>query len=89
MGKELSIYLHWPFCKSKCPYCDFFSQVKRNTNQDEVINGYIEQLNQYKKMLPDKNIASVFFILYIPRSLQNDLLSLASHLGSDQPLLLV
>lgn len=61
MGKELSIYFHWPFCKSKCPYCDFFSQVKRNTNQDEIINGYIEQLNKYKKMLPDKNIASVFF----------------------------
>ncbi len=61
MGKELSIYFHWPFCKSKCPYCDFFSQVKRDTNQDEIINGYIEQLNKYKEMLPDKNIASVFF----------------------------
>ena len=61
MGKELSIYFHWPFCKSKCPYCDFFSQVKRDTNQDETINGYIEQLNKYKEMLPDKNITSVFF----------------------------
>lgn len=61
MGKELSIYLHWPFCKSKCPYCDFFSQVKRNINQDEIINEYIEQLNKYKEMLPNKNIASVFF----------------------------
>ena len=61
MGKELSIYLHWPFCKSKCPYCDFFSQVKRNINQEELINSYIEQLLRYKEMLPDKNIASVFF----------------------------
>ena len=59
--QRLGIYIHWPFCKSKCPYCDFFSQVKRDTNQDEIINGYIEQLNKYKEMLPDKNIASVFF----------------------------
>jgi oxygen-independent coproporphyrinogen-3 oxidase len=61
MGKELSIYFHWPFCKSKCPYCDFFSQVKRNNNQDEIINGYIEQLIKYKGTLPDRYITSVFF----------------------------
>ena len=61
MGKELSIYFHWPFCKSKCPYCDFFSQIKKNINQDEIIASYIEQLIRYKEMLPDKNVVSVFF----------------------------
>lgn len=61
MGKDLSIYFHWPFCKSKCPYCDFFSQVKHNSDQNKIINSYIEQLNKYKEILPNKNIVSVFF----------------------------
>ncbi len=61
MGKELSIYFHWPFCKSKCPYCDFFSQVKKNINQNEIIDDYIEQIIKYKEILPDKNVVSVFF----------------------------
>ena len=61
MGKDLSIYFHWPFCKSKCPYCDFFSQITKNINQDEIIDSYIDQLNEYKKILPNKNITSIFF----------------------------
>lgn len=27
------IYIHWPFCLSKCPYCDFFSKVKKRTSR--------------------------------------------------------
>lgn len=59
--EELGIYLHWPYCKSKCPYCDFFSKVKRNVNQDEIVEGYLHQLEQCKEMLPDRHIKSVFF----------------------------
>ena len=58
---DLGIYLHWPYCKSKCPYCDFFSVVKRNVNQDEIIDGYLRQLEQYKNLLGDRHIKSVFF----------------------------
>ena len=58
---NLSIYLHWPFCKSKCPYCDFFSQVKKNINQDAIISEYINQLDKYAQILPNKHIVSVFF----------------------------
>ena len=28
------VYFHWPFCLSKCPYCDFFSRVKKDINQE-------------------------------------------------------
>lgn len=59
--KELSIYFHWPFCKSKCPYCDFFSLVKKSIDQDNIISGYVEQLNRYQKMLGQRKINSIFF----------------------------
>lgn len=59
--ENLSIYLHWPFCRSKCPYCDFFSQVKKNINQNEIIAGWLRQIEQYAALLPDRQIVSVFF----------------------------
>lgn len=59
--KDLGIYLHWPFCKSKCPYCDFFSAVKRHVNQDEIITGYLAQLEQYRQLIGNRHIISVFF----------------------------
>lgn len=59
--EELGIYLHWPFCKSKCPYCDFFSKVNPRINQNEIINGYLAQLEQYRKILQSRHIKSIFF----------------------------
>ncbi len=58
---DLSIYLHWPFCKSKCPYCDFFSKVKKNIDQDAIIEGYIKQLENYASRTKDREVVSVFF----------------------------
>ena len=58
---DLSIYLHWPFCKSKCPYCDFFSKVKKNIDQDATIEGYIKQLENYASRTKDREVVSVFF----------------------------
>ena len=58
---NLSIYLHWPFCRSKCPYCDFFSQVKKDIDQEEIITGYLRQIEQYAALLPERKIVSVFF----------------------------
>ena len=59
--QNLSIYIHWPFCKSKCPYCDFFSQVKKSINQDDIISEYLKQLDRYKELLGKRNIISIFF----------------------------
>ena len=59
--KSLSIYFHWPFCRSKCPYCDFFSRVKKNIDQREIIDGYLQQLESYANLLPKRKIISIFF----------------------------
>ena len=61
ISNNLSIYFHWPFCRSKCPYCDFFSRVQKNVNQKELIETYLSQLEAYAKLLPARKIVSVFF----------------------------
>jgi coproporphyrinogen III oxidase-like Fe-S oxidoreductase len=33
-GEPLALYVHWPFCVSKCPYCDFNSHVRQSIDQD-------------------------------------------------------
>ena len=59
--KELSVYIHWPFCKSKCPYCDFYKEINHNVNQDNIINEYLEALQRYHGLMSDRIIKSVFF----------------------------
>lgn len=60
-NKPLSVYIHWPFCKSKCPYCDFFKKVKKDINQTDIINSYINELTYYHSILPNRTIRSIFF----------------------------
>lgn len=59
--EELAVYIHWPFCKSKCPYCDFYKEVARNINQDAIIAQYLSDLRKYHEMLPQRTIKSIFF----------------------------
>ena len=60
-SQELAVYIHWPFCKSKCPYCDFYKELNRNVNQDNIIDEYIKALQKYSDLLPNRTVKSVFF----------------------------
>ncbi len=59
--QRLGIYIHWPYCKSKCPYCDFFSRVQKNVDQKEIIKGYLADLEYYRSLNDDYKVESIFF----------------------------
>ena len=41
------IYIHWPFCASKCPYCDFNSHVREQINHDVWRQAFRAEINRY------------------------------------------
>ncbi|MCC8416921.1 MAG: radical SAM family heme chaperone HemW, partial [Rickettsia endosymbiont of Gnoriste bilineata] len=61
MKEPLSIYIHWPFCLSKCPYCDFNSHVSDKVDHDDWLKYYELELNHFKDTIGHKYIKSIFF----------------------------
>ncbi len=57
-NKELGIYIHIPFCKSKCYYCDFISYTNKENYIEEYIKNIIEELKQYD--LSNYNITTIY-----------------------------
>ena len=62
----LSLYVHWPYCESKCPYCDFNSHVNETINVNDWIKSYKNQLLAMKEELIKndinfKNLNTLFF----------------------------
>ncbi len=62
----ISIYIHWPFCTSKCPYCDFNSHIQKNINQQEWEKGLVSEFNYLTRTYFSNNfdkyyLKSIFF----------------------------
>jgi oxygen-independent coproporphyrinogen-3 oxidase len=57
----LALYVHWPFCVSKCPYCDFNSHVRASVEQAEWRNALLIDLAHEARLLPDHRLTSIFF----------------------------
>ncbi|MFK7939594.1 MAG: radical SAM family heme chaperone HemW [Roseovarius sp.] len=55
------LYLHWPYCEAKCPYCDFNSHVARQIDQGAWCNAYLAEIDRYAQLLPGRVLNSVFF----------------------------
>lgn len=43
-GAPTALYVHWPFCQSKCPYCDFNSHVRDRIDQDAFRDALLAEL---------------------------------------------
>ena len=55
------LYIHWPFCQAKCPYCDFNSHVVRSIDQTRWKNAYIAEIARVGVETGDRILNSVFF----------------------------
>lgn len=57
----LALYVHWPFCLSKCPYCDFNSHVREAVDQAAWRRALLRELDHFAALLPGVTVTSVFF----------------------------
>jgi oxygen-independent coproporphyrinogen-3 oxidase len=55
------IYIHWPFCISKCPYCDFNSHVHQSIDEDLWKTSLLKDLHNIHKFSKDRTVTSIFF----------------------------
>jgi len=57
----LALYVHWPFCVSKCPYCDFNSHVRESVDQIAWRDALLADLAYEARALPGRRLGSIFF----------------------------
>ncbi|MBM3514508.1 MAG: coproporphyrinogen III oxidase [Alphaproteobacteria bacterium] len=55
------LYVHWPFCLSKCPYCDFNSHVVDSIDQAAWRSALLAELNHFAARTPGRVLTSIFF----------------------------
>jgi len=79
------VYVHWPFCLSKCPYCDFNSHVRHgSTDEARFLRAYEAEIATTAARVPDRTVSTIFFgggtpSLMQPSSLQTILDCVAKH----------
>src|SRR5438270_5606776 len=60
-GEDLALYVHWPFCVSKCPYCDFNSHVRASIDQEAWRHALLADIAHEAHLLPGRKLTSIFF----------------------------
>lgn len=69
------LYLHWPFCASKCPYCDFNSHVAATIDQDRWRRAYLSEIARIGAETQGRILDSVFFGGGTPSLMDPDLVA--------------
>ena len=61
-GKEgFGLYIHWPFCRSKCPYCDFNSHVRESIDEARWRRALLAELEHFAQQTGGRELTSIFF----------------------------
>jgi len=61
-SSDFGVYVHWPFCKAKCPYCDFNSHVRHGVvDHMRFARALVRELQHMKSLAPEKTVTSIFF----------------------------
>jgi len=58
---NLALYIHWPFCLSKCPYCDFNSHVRTSIDEDLWKKALVMEMDRIAQNLGSRHLTSIFF----------------------------
>jgi putative oxygen-independent coproporphyrinogen III oxidase len=59
---QFGIYVHWPFCLSKCPYCDFNSHVRRTAiDEPRFVRAFAAEIASTAARVPGRVVSSIFF----------------------------
>lgn len=81
---DFGIYVHWPFCQSKCPYCDFNSHVATKIDQSQWLAAYQSELARHASETKGRTVRTVFFgggtpSLMDPETVDGVLAAIRSH----------
>jgi oxygen-independent coproporphyrinogen-3 oxidase len=84
----VGVYVHFPWCLAKCPYCDFVSYVTPAIDHGGYADAVLEELATRAPALGERRVESIFFgggtpSLWEPRELARVLRGIAGHLGPD------
>ncbi len=65
-NSKFGIYIHWPFCRIKCPYCDYNAHVKTKINKNDWLLAYTNQIKYFSNLIYNKvslsrNVDSIYF----------------------------
>jgi oxygen-independent coproporphyrinogen-3 oxidase len=56
------VYVHWPFCASKCPYCDFNSHVRAGgIDEARFVRAFRREIEHWARLAPGRTVSSIFF----------------------------
>ncbi|WP_371055873.1 radical SAM family heme chaperone HemW [Rhodosalinus sp. K401] len=69
------LYVHWPFCAAKCPYCDFNSHVSRDIDQGRWRRAYLAEIDRVGRLTADRRLDTVFFGGGTPSLMDPDLVA--------------
>ena len=61
-SSPFGVYIHWPFCTSKCPYCNFNSHVRSGgIDEAKLAPAYLRELAHWAELAPGRSVRSIFF----------------------------
>ena len=56
------VYIHWPFCLSKCPYCDFNSHVRHGgIDEARYVKAFLQEIETTAARVPGRTVSTIFF----------------------------
>ena len=79
------VYIHWPFCLAKCPYCDFNSHVRdKPIDETRFVSAFVQEIAHRAALTPGRIVTSVFFgggtpSLMQPSSVESILKAIGTH----------